>query len=520
VEPATTEGRLYETAPCGLLQLDADFRIVRANRYFETLVGVGQGELVGRTFHSLLSLAGRVYLQTRVQQELALSGRMEELVLDMVAADGTRTPVMLNLVQTSGEGGLPEIHMAVGRAAAKRAYEAEVPKARQAAQQALQVKADFLANISHEMRTPLNGVVGMASVLSASRLSTEQHQMVEVIQKSGEMLARLVEDLLDLSNVRTGQLGLTPRAFQLNEALSGLLASTRLAAQSRGLTFVAPDLGSDEWYMGDPVRVKQIVEALLSNAVKFTPSGSVRLDVNHEADGLRLTVADTGVGFDEALTERIFEPFGQAGQGLKREFAGAGLGLSIARGLAELMQGQISCVSEPGRGSQFSVYLPLQRLPSPKKTGASETGDRPLRVLLVEDNPTNQQVVQLILGALQVELVIADNGQIGLDEWSKHAFDLVLMDIQMPVMDGLTAIREIRLSESKDLRLGRTPIIVLSANAMDQHRQEAEAAGADAYLSKPVAADVLINGISDVLSRMAADETRAEPEREPAHNPG
>lgn len=499
-----------DLAPCGLLLLDADYRIVSANRYVLDLANLTPDDIAKRPkFSALFSVASRIFIQTRMQPDLILAGRLEELALDLVRPDGSRVPVMLNAVQESADGAPGRIRIALWSAAAKRAYEAEAPKARLAAAAATQVKADFLANVSHELRTPLNGVVGSAAMLEATDLSPRQRELVAMIAGSADSLGSLIADILDLSRVQAGSLSLETRAFDLSEMLAPCLDRARLQAGEKGLAFHV-DIGTGLYgaYDGDPVRLRQILNHLLSNAVKFTPAGDIRVEIA-EADGdLKMVVADTGVGFDESTTEQLFQPFGQAASGATRDVGGAGLGLSIVQALVALMGGAISVASRPGHGSRVDVRVPLPRVaaapPTPAEVSVVDVADQLLRILLVEDNPTNRRVVELILEACDVELVSAENGAIGLECWRAGRFDVVLMDLQMPVMDGLTAIRAIRRAEAQTPSRGRTPIAVLSANAMDHHRREAIEAGADLHIAKPVTPQALLEGIGAVLAQVAA----------------
>ena len=518
--PAAPRGDLSDLAPYGLVRLSPSFDILQANPYFLDLVGATQADIdAGLKLHQLLSVAGKIFLQTRLQQELALAGRLEELALDIVRRDRVRIPVLLNAVQRLNEEGRPgEIVMALGPAASKRAYEAEVPKARLAAQEAVQVKADFLANVSHEIRTPLNGVIAVAGVLGRTPLKADQREMVDLIQSSGAMLERLVSDILDLSKVQAGGLTLEARPFQLFEEFGGVIDMIRLRAREKGLDFhldCPPDL--DGRYMGDAVRLKQVLGNLTGNAIKFTEQGEVRLTVAKTAGGLTFEVRDTGIGFDDEIGDTLFQRFQQADAGITRRFGGTGLGLSITKSLVDLMGGSIAVESRPGRGSRFTVTLPLEQIeagPTAPAAGApvleSDAADAPLRILLVEDNPTNQRVVQLILAPFDIAITVADNGALGLDAWRTGAFDLILMDMQMPVMDGLSAIIEIRRLEAQSPERPRTPIAMLSANAMDHHRQDAVRAGADLHLAKPITPERLLAGISAALDQGADPATKRE----------
>ncbi len=512
-------GDLLDLLPCGLLHLSADFEILAANAYFLDLIGATQADLDGgMKLPRLLSVAGRIFLQTRLQQELALAGRLEELALDIIRTDGVRVPVMLNAVQPPDAAGQPgDIRIALWRAVSKRAYEAEVPKARQAAQEAVQVKADFLANVSHEIRTPLNGVIAVAGVLGRTALTPEQVEMVEIIQSSGAMLERLVSDILDLSKVQAGGLTLEVRPFDLTGEIGGVIDMARLRAREKGIDFHLDCAeGVQGRYLGDSVRLKQILGNLTANAIKFTEQGEVRLALARTLDGqLALQVTDTGVGFDEEVGDTLFRRFQQADSGITRRFGGTGLGLSITKALVDLMGGTITARSRPGEGSQFDATLPLPQLEAfdlPAETtpdAAPAEVQASLKILLVEDNPTNQRVVQMILAPFDIDLTLADNGALGVEAWRQGGFDLVLMDMQMPVMDGLTAIAEIRKAERAEPHRGRTPIAMLSANAMEHHRQQAAQAGADLHLSKPITPERLLGGIEQALGLAeAANERR------------
>jgi signal transduction histidine kinase/CheY-like chemotaxis protein len=485
--------------------MSADYAIAAANRYACELLGRDREDLVGHKFSALLSGAARIFAMTRLQQELALAGRVDELALDVTTPAGLRVPVMLNAAQDTAADGRPGlIRLALWRAAAQRAYEAQVPIARQAAADAARVKSDFLANISHEIRTPLNGVVAAADLLAETAAQGRDRELVEMIQGSASLAVRLLSDILDVSKVQSGVLTLEQAPFEPGHALEGVLAIWGARAREKGLAFAAAvDLPGAPWFRGDAVRLRQIVGALLSNAVKFTEAGRVLVRLDRAADGaLTLTVEDTGAGIGEADQARLFEAFEQAERGLSRTAGGAGLGLALCRGLTALMGGSVEVESEPGRGSRFVVRLPLEEVAAPPApaTAAEPAATRRLRILLVEDNPTNRRVVELILQAFEVDLVMAENGADGVAAWRDGAFDVVLMDLQMPVMDGLTAIREIRRLEAERPGGARTPVAVLSANAMSHHRAEAIAAGADLHLAKPITPPALLEGIQAALA--------------------
>src|SRR5690606_38917531 len=297
-----------------------------------------------------------------------------------------------------------------------------------AAEAANRAKSDFLANMSHEIRTPLNGVIGIVDALSRTPLCGDQAEMVELIRSSGTTLERLVSDILDVSKIEAGQLTLETRPFDLEEALEPL-AMMRARAEDKGLAFhIRRSPEARGVFLGDSTRIRQVLGNLLSNAVKFTAGGSVSIDIEvwsddpegrGDAHRLAFTVEDTGVGFGSAHAMRLFERFSQADSTITRRFGGTGLGLSICRSLVEMMDGEIEARSTPGAGSRFRFVLPLRRAGSladydarePAATcGAIPDAGTALRVLLAEDHPTNQRVVQLILSSQGAEVVIAGNG--------------------------------------------------------------------------------------------------------------
>ena len=394
------------------------------------------------------------------------------------------------------------------RVAAERA----LIEAKAAAEAANNAKTDFLANISHEIRTPLNGVIGIVDALARTALSADQVEMVGLIRDSGATLERLVSDFLDIAKIEAGQLQLEHNPFDLDQTLRPCIEVMRHRAEEKGLTFRVERSGAPQARcLGDGTRIGQVIGNLLSNAIKFTETGGVTLHIDlGEADDqqtlMTFTVEDTGIGFDTGDAAGLFARFHQADASISRRFGGTGLGLSICRSLVEMMGGEISAVSTPGAGSRFVVSLRLPHIPpaeAPETQDAQATlsvrADLPLRVLLVEDHPTNQRVAQLILATQGAEVVTVGDGLEAIDAFSSGAFDVVLMDMQMPRMDGLTATRALRSLET-ERGAPRTPIIMLSANALSSHQEQSLVAGADLHVSKPITAANLLAGIQAAMS--------------------
>lgn len=398
----------------------------------------------------------------------------------------------------------------------RKRVELELVQARDAAQAASQAKSEFLANMSHEIRTPLNAVLGMAQVMGRDALDPVQRERLDVIRTSGQGLLSLLNDLLDLAKIEAQKLELAESEFDIEAVVRSACAPMAALASARDLPLrsAVTDDARGLW-RGDPERVRQILTNLVGNAVKFTCAGIV--DVQVEArEGLVIRVSDTGVGIDAESLPLLFESFAQADSSVTRRFGGTGLGLAISRRLARMMGGDIEVESVKGLGSTFTVRLPLPRaeaLPNPGArvdAVAPSTGlvaeHRTLKVLAAEDNETNQLVLRAMLEPLGVEIETVGNGLEAVDAWSRGAYDLVLMDIQMPVLDGVSATRRIRQLEQRDSR-PRTPIVALTANAMRHQVDSYLASGLDAHVPKPIETEVLYATIERLLDEAACGQT-------------
>ncbi|HZZ90307.1 MAG TPA: ATP-binding protein [Caulobacteraceae bacterium] len=372
--------------------------------------------------------------------------------------------------------------------------------ARVAAESANIAKSDFLANMSHEIRTPLNGILGMAQALALRDLDAEELAELRVIQQSGESLLAILNSILDLSKIEGGQLELEFAAFDLEGAVAAAVSPFAPMAAQKGVGFaleISPD-ARGAW-RGDALRLRQVLANLASNAVKFTDAGMVTVRVRAAPAGLRFEVADTGVGIPAAKLETMFEKFTQADTSATRRFGGSGLGLAICRELAKLMGGELTATSAEGQGSTFTLALPVERAAAVSEAGPADAPvDRPLRILAAEDNETNQLILKALLEIVEPDLTLAPDGAQALEAFGEAAFDLVLMDIQMPRMGGVEATRGIRRME-RERGQPRTPILAVTANVMTHQIEEYLAAGMDGVVAKPLQLNTLLAEIGRVL---------------------
>ncbi len=364
----------------------------------------------------------------------------------------------------------------------------QLAEARDEALEAARLKSQFVANVSHELRTPLHGMLGVNGLLQDSELTAEQLEHCETMRTCGKALLTLVEDLLDVSQMEAGVLRIVVENFGLRQVVSECATIASGAAASKGLAWtvtVSPEL--PDGLRGDGSRVRQVLVNLVANAIKFTDAGGIILRVEREGPaGLRFSVEDTGCGIPEAAQRRIFTQFGQVDGTTTRKHRGFGLGLSISKYLVERMGGEIGFVSRENAGSTFWFTLPLQ-LADPVAPPETKV-DPPAqfcgsRVLVAEDNVVNQRLAKRMLERLGFEVELANDGSEAVGKARDASFDLILMDLQMPEMDGLEAARRIR-SEERNGR--RTPIVAFSANANESDVVAALAAGMDDHLSKPV----------------------------------
>jgi two-component system, sensor histidine kinase and response regulator len=520
------QNAVVETSLDAVVTMDAGGVITRWNSQAESVFGLKASEVIGKPlaetiiperFRGAHEDGLKNYL--RSGQGAILNRRIETSAL---AGDGREFPVELSIAPIHSGASVSFCAFARDITARHEAEEA-MRKAKVAAEDANAAKSAFLANMSHEIRTPLNGILGFTDLLLGAdeAISAGQRDHLGTIHDCGRHLLTLINDVLDLSKIDSGQLEVERTNCSPHQIIAETVSILRVRAQERGLHleyFWKTEI--PETIETDPVRLRQILMNLIGNAIKFTEVGSIQVAarlVETDPPQLVVDVIDTGVGIPAAALERIFDPFVQADNSITRRFGGTGLGLSISRRLAEALGGSVAVESSPGRGSVFTLTIATGSLAEVKlrRGSASDvvvasrpaTGGRlpPCRVLLVEDGVTNRKLIGLVLERAGAYVRSAENGQYGVEAATLEKFDLVLMDMQMPVMDGYAATRELR-------RLGFTgPIIALTAHAMQGDERKCREAGCSGYLTKPINPERLIEAITEALGSRSPANDGADP---------
>jgi PAS domain S-box-containing protein len=497
---------LIESNIDAIMTTDPSGIITDVNKQMEALTDCTRDELIGAPFKKFFTDPERAEAAIK----LVLSEKkIADFELTARARDGKQTVVSYNATTFyDRDRTLQGVFAAARDVTERKKVEIELKQAKSAAESASRTKSDFLASMSHEIRTPMNAIMGIADLLAKTELSQEQNKYVQIFRRAGDNLLNLINDILDLSKVEASQLELERTGFSLIEHLEIVTEMVAARAREKGLALVceiAPNVSTD--LVGDPTRLRQVLLNLLGNAIKFTESGSVTLLVSADADGavptaLRFTVSDTGIGIPREKLTRVFERFTQADSSTTRRFGGSGLGLTISKRLVELMGGSIGVESEVLQGSVFAFTVPFEIWLGADRRAAVLVGADPepplqaLRILLVEDSPDNCTIAMAYLDDTPYRVEIAENGSIACDMFMAGNYDLVLMDRQMPVMDGLTATRAIRAWERANNRTS-TPIIALTASALKGDRETCLAAGCTAFLTKPIKQDVLLLAIKE-----------------------
>ncbi len=500
---------LYEHAPCGYLSALPGGTIVKVNETFLAWTGYRREDLVERKrFYELLTAGGRIFHETHYAPLLQMQGAVREIALDMVCADGRRLPVLVNSVLRKDGAGKPLlVRTTVFNATDRKEYERELLRERQRAEAATKAMSDFLAMISHEIRTPLNAITGVAHLLGRTELSPQQQKLARILGSSSESLLHLVNQILDFGKIEAGKMSLEERPVDLRQLVQEIADRSQLKAQERGIAFQAHvDERVPRGVVGDPVKLGQVLANLVGNALKFTSEGSVTLAlevgaVEREAVAIDFRVSDTGIGIAPDQLAHIFDDFTQANYDIGLKYGGTGLGLSISRKLVEMHGSRIHVESELGQGTTFSFELRFKTVADAVATAVPEvaSGLEGLRVLVADDNEVNVFVLTGLLKGWGVEYDVVSNGRQAVESVRARDYDLVLMDLRMPELDGYAATREIRALPGE--RFVKLPIFAVSASTRMGNEPEIEAAGFTEFVGKPISPDILFGKIALHASR-------------------
>ena len=512
---------IYRTDPMG--------RFVFVNPTASRIMQYSEQEILGRRFVDLIRPDIRAAAERFYGRQFLRKIPSTYYEFPAVRKDGSEVWIGQNVQILEEAGQVVGFQAAARDITERKQAEAALHKAKEAAESANRAKSEFLASMSHEIRTPMNAIIGIADLLLETPLTREQAEYVKIFQRAGGNLLELINDILDLSKVEAGHLEMERVGFDLREVIEKVVEMAAIRAQEKGLELtweIGPGIPSA--LEGDPSRLRQVLLNLMGNAIKFTDQGAVRLRVEPESDErgrmpdgretskpspdvprsafclLRFSVSDTGIGIGADKASVIFERFTQADASTTRQYGGTGLGLAIAKRLVELMGGRIWVDSEVGRGSTFHFTAgfgvqprPSQPAPAAPGAPAGRSEDAPvLRILLVEDSPDNRLLILSYLKTFPYVIDIAEHGQVAVDKFQQNRYDLVLMDVQMPVMDGHSATRAIRRWEQEQGRMP-TPIVALTANALPEEIRKSMEAGCTAHLIKPIKKATLLAAISE-----------------------
>ncbi len=503
---------LYDNAPCGYLSALPGGTIVKVNQTFLSWTGYGREHLVARKrFPELLTAGGRIFHETHYAPLLQMQGAVREIALDMLCADGRRLPVLINSVLRKDAAGQPlVVRTTVFNATDRKEYERELLRERQRAEQAAKAKSDFLAMISHEIRTPLNALMGVGHLLGMTALSPQQQKLVRILGSSSESLLHLVNQILDFGKIEAGKMSLEERPVDLRQLVREIAERYQAKAEEKRLALeVQVDEQVPAGVVGDPVKLGQVLTNLVGNALKFTTAGAVTVAlavhaVDREAVTIDFRVSDTGIGIPPDRLAHIFDDFTQANYDIGLKYGGTGLGLSLSRKLVEMHGSRIEVESELGRGTAFSFALRLKvvvaevsevteadgvAVAGPGPGAAAGAGLEGLKVLVADDNEVNVFVLAGLLQEWGVDYDVVSGGRPAVERVRTGEYDLVLMDLHMPDLDGYAATREIRSLAGE--RFAKLPIFAVSASTRVGFEQDLDAAGFTEFVGKPISPDIL-----------------------------
>lgn len=494
----------------GLMIVDTRENILLVNESLSEVVGVDADELIGKKSDAIeFEVDGD---QLPWQTALLEKSLIQNARIKLIREDGEKT-FMANCSPLLGhKGNYCGVMVTFDDVTQLEENQIQLREARDAADKANQAKSDFLANMSHEIRTPMNAILGFTDVLrqGMEENPAQRIEYLNTIHSSGNHLIELINDILDLSKVEAGKLEIEKREFELPTLLHETINVLSAKAEEKELGIDYKILGAiPNLVTSDSTRIRQVLINLLGNAIKFTEKGHVGLACSFNDSSLRFEVTDTGIGMTEEQMSKIFDAFGQADSSVTRRFGGSGLGLSISRKFVEALGGTINVESAPGEGTKFIVVMPVDSCKYPflnhdqcvAQTTAAKSGPEaeaklklnPAKILVVDDGETNRNIVSVVLKRHGIEIVEAENGQEALDTIASTEFDLVLMDMQMPVLDGYSAVAKLRQDGNK------VPVIALTGNVLKGEREKCLSGGCNGFLPKPIVLDDLINGIAEYI---------------------
>jgi PAS domain S-box-containing protein len=497
---------LIESNIDAIMTTDAQGIITDANKQMEELTGCTRDELIGAPFKGYFTDPDRA--QAGIKLVLA-QGKVTNYELTARTSEGRETVVSYNATTFHDrDRRLQGVFAAARDVTERKLVDRALEEARDAAEEANSAKSDFLARMSHEIRTPMNAIIGMADLLWETALAAQQREYVRIFRKAGSQLLDLINDILDLSKVESGHLELESLELDLGDVVDRTLEIMDIRAREKGLALTARiDPLVPRFLVGDPARLRQVLINLIGNAIKFTEKGgiTVRVERDPETDtegALRFSVIDTGIGVPAETRELIFAPYAQVDTSITRKYGGSGLGLAISRRVVELMRGRIWVEGNSGPGSTFcfTARFALALPPVPRVTPVTRTeasgATHGLRILLAEDSPDNVLLIEAYLEASGFVTELAGDGREAVDKFMQGNYDLVLMDVQMPLMDGYAATREIRAWEAATGR-APVPILALTAHALPEEVRKSLDAGCTAHLTKPVRKVTLLRAIDE-----------------------
>lgn len=489
---------LLDTIPALVYFKDSDLRYQLANKAFLDFSGVSREEVLGKTMKEVFRNYLPVGEYTELEEEVIRDGRFFYNIEEQVTRNNKKIWVHTNIAPVrNSEGKIIGLIGVSWDITSQKKYEQELKQAKEMAEEGERIKDQFLTNMSHEIRTPLNGVMGMAEILENSKLDDQQHKYLNILMESGQHLVRLIDDVFEFSALESGSVKLQKNRIYLKRFIKNIGKEVLPQARYKGLEMkieIDPQIPS--MLLGDERYLKDIFENLVSNAIKFTKKGKISVSVKavpskrNEQFRLRVEVIDTGIGIPVNKQNRLFDSFSQLDSSTTKEYQGTGLGLAITKRLVDMMSGEIGVESKPGKGSRFWVELPfeVEEILDSSKDGFNNEQVLELlhefRILLVEDNLINQKITKFNLEKNGCKVDVANNGKEGFEKYTNQPYDLVLMDIQMPVMDGFEATRHIRAFE-KEAKSRHAFVVALTANALESEKKKSKEVGMDGFLGKP-----------------------------------